>query len=603
MPMRGMWRLEDMSQGARRWRTPRRGIVAALMVSLVLAGCGSRGDSDSPARQAAGDANSPTTQIGGGQGEQPLVEGTEPGVAAATPAAGAGTESAPAAAGAGSGAAPSTPSPQGRTGASPAPKGGSAPAAPGRGSAPAAPGGGSAPAAPGGGSAPAVPGGGSAPAVPGGATDVGVTGDAIQIGGVVDASSALAGLQAPFRPAYDALVRWYNARGGVNGRQLRVNWVETGGDPSRNSSGVRKLVEDAKVFAVSSMDIVGNGGSAAYLKEKNVPMVGGDSTGNFWFQYPNFYPTGSQYAGPAAMGEWAVQQKRGSKFAVLYCNLQQCTEGCQVAKDRLARNGIKPVYEALIPLGTPDMTVYTTQAQSAGADAIIACWETGSNIALLKTLERQQWYPYVSLVTSGMDEQMFNSGLSDKVLSMVETNMQFPWYTDTRVPTFSIYREAMQQAYGNRDVLEGVASMKAFSSFLVLTKALEALGPNVTRQRLMEWLNQQGEGDLSFGGAVPPDTDYRPGKGGAHRESQCTLEAKLDGKKRDFPTTSPGWLCVTADGMGTRAFGAAPASSPAPGTSVAAPATAFEPKRPRIGAAKSEGGFWGWNRARPSSLL
>lgn len=556
MAKRSSFNLCRSRAGTGEWRRSA-ALVSALAVALVLSACGSRGDSNSAASSTDPPTASAPSDVPNADAAAPEAGPSPEGGQSTVPGAGEGE--APAASPQGNGpssvgapGAPSTPAggQPGRGASSGGAAGRTAPApTPGRPGAP-TPGGPSGAPTPGPGATPA-PGG---PGSNGGATDVGITPDTITIGGVVDASSALSGLQAPFRTAWDGLVNYFNSRGGINGRKLQMVWVETGGDPSRNSAGVRKLVEQSKVWMITSMDIVGNGGSSAYLKEKNVPVVGGDSTGNFWFQYPNYYPTGSQYAGPAAMGEWAVQQKRGSKYALLYCNLQQCTEGAAVMKDRIQRRGGKVVYEALIPVGTPDMTVYTSQAQAAGADAVMTAWETGSNIALLKTLERQQWYPYVSLVTSGQDEQMFHGGLSEKILSATETNMQFPWYTDQRIPTFSIYRDAMKLTYGDRDTLEGVASMKAFASYLILTKALGALGPNLTRQRLMDYLNTQGGGDLAFGGAVPPDTDYRPGKNGEHRESQCTVEAKLDGKTRDFPTTSPGWLCVTKDGIETRPF-------------------------------------------------
>src|SRR5207245_5827223 len=99
----------------------------------------------------------------------------------------------------------------------------------------------------GGASSSASSGGGSAAAV-GGTTAAVAPGADIVVGSVITQSG-------PVNFAHEAAtvrawVAWLNAKGGVNGRKLRMILYDDGLDPVRSEAQFRRLVEQDKVIAI-----------------------------------------------------------------------------------------------------------------------------------------------------------------------------------------------------------------------------------------------------------------------------------------------------------------------------------------------------------------
>lgn len=379
--------------------------------------------------------------------------------------------------------------------------------------------------------------GGSGPAGNGGATDVGVTSDTILLGGIGALSGAVGQSLGPFRVGYDAWVNYFNARGGVHGRKLKMSWMDTAGDSARYASAERELVEGKKVFALTSADIA-TGSGADYLAARDVPVVGGDSGHVKWYTLPNMYPVGNQYYGTRAMAAWAVEQQRGTKFAVMWLNLAVSIEGCQTTVDELERRGFTPVYTANVPVGTPDLSNYVTQARNRGADAILQCFGIAEGVALMRALQRQDWHPYVGAVSGSAAADLLKAA-SPEVVEGMEINFPVASWTD-QIPNIDLYHRAMA-AFAGRDYSHTVFATRGFASAMLLTTALEGIGPTVTRQRLREWLDQQQT--ITLGGLLPPDTSFTRDERGGHPESRCSQEWRVE-KGRFVRAGREAWFCL-----------------------------------------------------------
>ncbi len=102
----------------------------------------------------------------------------------------------------------------------------------------------------------------------------GVTEDTILVGNTAGTTGALATIGGPFNTGIQAAFAAYNAEGGFNGKQVKLQHYDDGGVATQSVTLTEQLIHEDEVFA-----IVGNFASncvAANLpviKEANVPMV------------------------------------------------------------------------------------------------------------------------------------------------------------------------------------------------------------------------------------------------------------------------------------------------------------------------------------------
>lgn len=376
-----------------------------------------------------------------------------------------------------------------------------------------------------------------------GKTAPGVTGEEILIGGVTGEGGPAESTLAPYKPGFEAAIAEINARGGICGRRLRVIWAATAGSADRYGQQVRNLVENQQVFVLTAADLA-HGGGAQYLAERRVPVIGGESAANTWFQNPMYYPIGNQYNGTAMMADWAVKNKRATKFAVLSLALAVSQEGCASTRAQLERLGAPIVYEASVPVGSPDLTSYVQQARDAGADGILQCFDIGTGVALMRTLEQQRWKPYVGAVSGSADDMLLSSADAG-VLEGMEVNFPTPSWVDTDNPAMQQYNRSYSAVAGAnpRDSSFGV---RGYTSGKLMEAAFRAVGPDLNREAVIAWLD--GQDKFALGGLLPPDTSFVPTAQGFHRESNCSREYAIRNGQFVLASSGDGWICLDTGG-------------------------------------------------------
>lgn len=535
-------------------RMKTRGIALLALVAVVAAGCGPRSDSgqaansSSPITGPALDSGGASDQLDQGAStdaaDAPVSTGAgdQTGVTVTTLASpsralpkttgpGQGSQSAPSASG-NRGSASGSPVATGpKSGASPSPEPGTvAPPGPGR--------------------APAAPGDN------GGATDVGVSADRIRVGGVLAASGALGAIMGPFRQGYDAWIKAYNAKGGVNGRRIEVVWGDTQGNASKHAEVARELIDSEKVFSLTVGDPLSAGGGSSIIQERGVPVFGGDSAHPVWFQTPMYYPLGNQFNGVVAMAAHSVSNVGKKKLAVMWFNAQTAIAGCQAGVEEIKKRGGEVVYTANVPLGTPDFSTYVNQARQAGAEGIVNCFDLSQYITLLKAEERQGWKPYNGGIAAAADERLLTAA-SPELLEGTDINFPMPAWSDSQFAFGRVYLDVLQRTQGSKAVKSNI-SMRGMMAGMLLTTVLEQIGPKVTRKAAIDWLNKQTRASLvkvnPLFDWLPPDTTYVPGPDGAHAEALCSVEYRI--QRGQFVRSTPDWFCLGASGANQQSMGA-----------------------------------------------
>src|SRR5580765_3131161 len=154
--------------------------------------------------------------------------------------------------------------------------------------------------------------------------DSGVTDTEIKIGQTMPYSGPLSAF-ATIGRAETAYFEMINAKGGVNGRKIKLLSLDDGYSPPRTIEQTRKLVESDEVLLLfGSFGTPSNTASMKYLNIKNVPQLFIAATGMKWGDPKNFPWTmaflPNQKTGTTGYVQYLFKERPDAKVAVLYQN-------------------------------------------------------------------------------------------------------------------------------------------------------------------------------------------------------------------------------------------------------------------------------------------
>lgn len=143
----------------------------------------------------------------------------------------------------------------------------------------------------------------------------GVTADSVRLGLLYPDTGVFASLFTGVRSGVEARLAVQNERGGVHGRSITYDWADDSGI-NANLIAARDLVEKRGTFAIIE-ETSGEDGSAAYLAEKGVPVIGAGS-GYSWTTHPNMFTWSALASENRISSVWgAAAGQGGARVAVL----------------------------------------------------------------------------------------------------------------------------------------------------------------------------------------------------------------------------------------------------------------------------------------------
>lgn len=321
---------------------------------------------------------------------------------------------------------------------------------------------------------------------------------------------------------------WVNLKGGLNGHPVRVITADDGGDPSRNLSLTRDLVENQGVIAfVGNITPLSLNGSKAYLEQKQIPLIGGDLTDVGWYRSPMFFPQGALIDGPLRGSAQLAVREGGPKVALLYCGE---AAACYRARDlfqgdAVTKAGGQLAYSAQVSLAQPDFTAECLQLKFREIDALVATVD-GNSLARIARDCKQQGVDvqYVSFALALVDSLRQSPHLD----GLVGTTGLFPWML--RDGQAGDYGAALTK-FGPRINTSGSTAAVWGSGLLVQAAARALPAGAVTSADFLNGLYALKKETL--GGLAPPLT-FR--KGQPAPEMLCWYSIALD--KGVFSTPS-----------------------------------------------------------------
>jgi branched-chain amino acid transport system substrate-binding protein len=315
---------------------------------------------------------------------------------------------------------------------------------------------------------------------------------------------------AAWVPGLQAVKLWVsdvNSRGGVDGHPVKLISVDDQGDPTRNFSAVKDLVENKHAFAFI-YNVWSNSESKSvldYIRQHNIPVVGTDLSTASNLSEPTVFPQGIANT-PA---QEAVL-RGGVKLAPSLKEYGQLTcleaPACNTAGDlwwKLAPQlGLHPRYKDGVSIGQPDFTAQCLNAQRNQVQLLAVAVDPNSMRRLAESCQRQGYHPTYLLPSAVVAASQDGDSSFDNALGIV---FDVPWTVKTGPGPASLY--AARARFQPGLVLNVSSTMGWAAGKLFELGASSGLGSTPSRQRLIDRLYQVRNETL--GGLAPPLTFIR----------------------------------------------------------------------------------------------
>ena len=329
----------------------------------------------------------------------------------------------------------------------------------------------------------------------------GVTSKQILIGSTGPLTGEAATASNVLRGA-DAYFKYINARGGVNGRQVKFMYLDDAYDPVKASQNAHQLVQQDKVFALFA--VVGTDGNLAirdYANTAGVPQVFSASGASALGRDPATYPWTIGYS-PTYAGEGQVYahhilatNPKKAKIAILY---QADASG----RDLLAglRKGLGAKNRKLIVQTVgyestdADVESQVDQLKASGANTFCIFAFGKFAIQAYVYADKLGWHPqvYVNNVASSSAVMRLNPQTT------AEGSISTAWSEDPMTPKYAHARGVKLAASIIKTYVPGGSTTDVFlvagmAEAYSLVDALNAAGRNLTRSGLMTAVTHMNE--------------------------------------------------------------------------------------------------------------
>jgi ABC-type branched-subunit amino acid transport system substrate-binding protein len=399
----------------------------------------------------------------------------------------------------------------------------------------------------------------------GGATDVGVSATEIKLGSTVVDSGVGASFLRDARYGMLAVLNAVNRSGGICGRKLKLILKDDGWKPDLGNDYIHNLVEDNKVFALAVVpSSEGLREASNYIKKKRIPVVGSD--GMLIHQYTNPYV-------------WPVA---ASTMSTMHIMVKQAYD------DGARRFGI--VYESTYHFGIEGAIAFNaavnrvTKANVPGYSDPIKdanCRERFCGIAANQSSYGSQ----IEVFNNACLDDKAHGGKCDFVALLLEPATAISWLTGGGLtpnaklrmggpqPLFTRnfaqqcgtkcngmwlwtgYDPPIAQNLGNAAIGDYVDAMRttrdqtdftntfvegAYIGMKMMVQALQTIGPDVNRERLVAALNSM---TLDTGLTTP--LTWRPGDHFANTSMQAwsiQYKDRFSGWRREVGSMEDPWV-------------------------------------------------------------
>ena len=318
------------------------------------------------------------------------------------------------------------------------------------------------------------------------ATDTGVTKSSIKLGTVNMHDIALGGvLTTPIVEGVRAALAAINDRGGVLGRRMSLVDCNDGiGDVDRSKDCIKKLVSQDHIFAFLTYSSWATSSVHDDLKQYRVPAVGTWAYSQTEWQDPFMFPTHMSMLHEAMAGaHWVTSVIKPKTYGLLCLNSPETQAACNQVSKILDAAGSHLVNRSDLSMSEASMAPYVLAMRVANPDHIVQYLANPATVAKFMVEAAQEgYYPPLGMSGNNLAGEMLGSLFGKWPAGRYWTNTSYRLWGAGFLATMARY------AKDNRGINHHIVQAGYVGANVFALAAL-AVGPNLTRDRLMAQLN------------------------------------------------------------------------------------------------------------------
>jgi branched-chain amino acid transport system substrate-binding protein len=322
------------------------------------------------------------------------------------------------------------------------------------------------------------------------ADTTGVTGNTIKIG-VPGPFSGDASSYSKAEIGIHAYFDYVNDHGGINGRKIVVDEVDTGCDETKGITAVKKLIYEDKVFLIDGISCSGVGLAVKpIVLAAKVPLVIAQAVNQNISQPVEpyiFHAVPTSYDAARSIIDFAMSRPGPHKIAIV-SHSNEWGKGYHDPEVAYLRDkyGLAPTIDLAMERGSVDATPQVLKIKNSGADfMILNLYETETAIFLRDAYKYGLTIPSIGGYGTDLEDTLKRVGNLDAVKDYYVLNM-FVGRLDS--PAMKKWGEMIHKYYPNEELT--AFSFVGLGSAIVTAHALQACGRDVTRERFIAEMNK-----------------------------------------------------------------------------------------------------------------
>ena len=323
-------------------------------------------------------------------------------------------------------------------------------------------------------------------AAKGGVTDIGVTKDSIKMGSISMHGVALGQLfVTPLVNGIKATIASVNDRGGVLGRRLSLVDCDDGpGEVSRAKACLKKLQGQDKVFALLGITSWASASVHSDLQQYKMPAVGMWAYSQTEWQDPYMFPTHMSMIHEAmANAHWVKNVVKPKTYGMVCLASPEMQLSCNEVQKILDASGSKLVKRLDVGIAETSMSPQVLSMRAANPEHIVHYVINPATMGKFMVEGAQQgYYPPKGISGNHLAAEVLGSLFGKHPAGRYWTNTTYKLWGAEFMATMNKY------ARGNKGLNHHVIQA-SYVGVLIFERAAKAVGPNLTRDRLIAQLS------------------------------------------------------------------------------------------------------------------
>lgn len=334
----------------------------------------------------------------------------------------------------------------------------------------------------------------------------GVDAKTIKLGGVFALSGPVYLVTEDYQKAIQAYFNKINDEGGINGRKIEWQVEDDAYQPARTLAGAKKLIERDNVFMIfGQMGTSTTQAVAPYAEQKKVPFMtvnaspepAYEHTFGLMANYPDVMYQVTRYL---------IKDLGLKKIAYLYQNDDLGEVGRKGVMKAMDEASMKLVEDIGFERGSKDFSTQVLRLKDSGAEAVIAMTIAPQTATAIKQAGGIGFTPTWATFSVG-GTRIMKELVGDKLEGLVFGTEIDSMTADTpaakeAIALFAKYYPTVKFDWG---------SAIGYAHARLVVEALKAAGPNLTRESMMQALQQSGGFNVGLMGGVNFNPNKRTG--------------------------------------------------------------------------------------------